>query len=83
IQSSLSELNADLSKIKDTRMMTFKCFVQFVILGCCWVLGFLTETLVFKIMFVIISSQQGMFIFIVYCLLNAEVSDFCAKNPKV
>ncbi|XP_066564202.1 adhesion G protein-coupled receptor E3-like [Amia ocellicauda] len=73
IQSSLSELNADLSKIKDTRMMTFKCFVQFVILGCCWVLGFLTETLVFKIMFVIISSQQGMFIFIVYCLLNAEV----------
>ncbi|KAG9262765.1 adhesion G protein-coupled receptor E3-like [Astyanax mexicanus] len=51
-----------------------KTLLQFVIIGCFWTLGFFTESSdVLKILFLIINSQQGTFIFLVHCVLNSEV----------
>ncbi|XP_058862791.1 adhesion G protein-coupled receptor E3-like [Acipenser ruthenus] len=73
LKTTLSVLNADVSKLKDTRLLVFKSLAQFLIMGCSWVLGFMVQDQMFRLLFVILNSQQGSFIFIVHCLLNREV----------
>jgi len=54
--------------------MAFKTLAQFVILGCSWILGFFTrDRKELEILFLILNSQQGTFIFLVYCVFNNEV----------
>ncbi|KAK3511082.1 hypothetical protein QTP70_030149, partial [Hemibagrus guttatus] len=56
------------------RSLVLKTLLQFVILGCPWVLGFFTEQdKMIKIIFLFLNSQQGTFIFIVHCVLNQEI----------
>ncbi|KAI7810610.1 putative EGF-like module-containing mucin-like hormone receptor-like 3 [Triplophysa rosa] len=56
------------------RIMVFKTLAQFVVLGCPWILGFFTkDSKMMEILFLILNSQQGTFIFLIYCLLNNEV----------
>ncbi|KAA0721811.1 Adhesion G protein-coupled receptor E1 [Triplophysa tibetana] len=74
LNSTLTKLNAEVSRMKQTKRMFFKTLAQFVVLGCPWILGFFTESSqVVKILFLILNSQQGTFIFLIYCLLNNEV----------
>ncbi|TSK18104.1 Adhesion G protein-coupled receptor E1 [Bagarius yarrelli] len=57
----------------DKKTLVFKTLLQFVILGCPWALGFLTDnTMVYKIFF-FLNSQQGTFIFIIHCVFNQEI----------
>ncbi|KAL0202569.1 hypothetical protein M9458_000587, partial [Cirrhinus mrigala] len=54
-------------------VMVFKTLAQFVVLGCPWILGFFTnDSKVLEILFLILNSQQGTFIFLIYCVLNKE-----------
>ncbi|KTG39928.1 hypothetical protein cypCar_00040809 [Cyprinus carpio] len=56
------------------QIIVFKTVAQFVVLGCSWVLGFFTkDSKVLEILFLILNSQQGTFIFLIYCVLNNEV----------
>ncbi|KAL1281671.1 hypothetical protein QQF64_000474, partial [Cirrhinus molitorella] len=56
------------------RIMVFKTLAQFVVLGCSWILGFFANgSKVLEILFLIVNSQQGTFIFLIYCVLNKEV----------
>ncbi|KAL1281665.1 hypothetical protein QQF64_000468 [Cirrhinus molitorella] len=56
------------------QIMVFKTLAQFVVLGCPWILGFFTNgSKVLEILFLIVNSQQGTFIFLIYCVLNNEV----------
>ncbi|XP_048062895.1 adhesion G protein-coupled receptor E3-like [Megalobrama amblycephala] len=74
LNSTLKKLNAEVSQMKQTKTMTFKTLAQFVVLGCSWVLGFFTNgSKELEILFLILNSQQGTFIFLVYCVLNNEV----------
>ncbi|XP_078387218.1 adhesion G protein-coupled receptor E3-like [Cetorhinus maximus] len=76
LRKQLSGLNSEVSKIKDTRMLTFKAIAQVFILGCTWILGlfhFRKETIVMAYLFTIINSFQGIFIFIILCVLNKQV----------
>ncbi|XP_028824718.1 adhesion G protein-coupled receptor E2-like [Denticeps clupeoides] len=74
LHSTLRETQSDVSKVKYTRVLVFKIMVQFIILGCPWILGFFTESsLVLEVIFLILTSQQGTFIFLVHCVLNDEV----------
>ncbi|XP_066566292.1 adhesion G protein-coupled receptor E1 [Amia ocellicauda] len=75
LQSTLAHLNSEISSIRDTRVMVFKALMQFVILGCGWLLGFFNEPDFIRHLFVLLNSQQGTFIFIVHCLLNKEVRE--------
>ncbi|XP_021333735.3 uncharacterized protein isoform X2 [Danio rerio] len=74
LNSALTKLNAEISQLKQTKVMVFKTLGQFVVLGCPWILGFFTNSSeVLEIVFLILNSQQGTFIFLIYCLLNNEI----------
>ncbi|XP_026074072.1 adhesion G protein-coupled receptor E3-like [Carassius auratus] len=74
LNSTLKKLNAEVSQMKQTKIMVFKTLAQFVVLGCPWILGFFTNgSKVLEILFLILNSQQGTFIFLIYCLFNNEV----------
>ncbi|XP_054572842.1 adhesion G protein-coupled receptor E2-like [Eptesicus fuscus] len=76
LKSKLSSLNSDVSTLKNTRMLTFKAIAQLFILGCTWCLGILQvgpAALAMAYLFTIINSLQGVFIFLVYCLLSQQV----------
>ncbi|XP_072458191.1 adhesion G protein-coupled receptor E3-like isoform X1 [Notamacropus eugenii] len=76
LHSKLSSLNSEVSTIQDTRMLTFKALAQLCILGCTWCLGVLQigpAAGIMAYLFTIINSLQGVFIFLVYCLLNHQV----------
>ncbi|XP_073730052.1 adhesion G protein-coupled receptor E3 [Misgurnus anguillicaudatus] len=73
LNSTLKKLNAEVSRIKQTKIMVFKTLAQFVILGCHSILSFFTDNKMIEILFLILNSQQGTFIFLVYCVLSDEV----------
>ncbi|XP_043094032.1 adhesion G protein-coupled receptor E1-like [Puntigrus tetrazona] len=74
LKSTFKNLNAEVSQMKQTKIMVFKTLAQFVVLGCSWILGFFTkDSKVLEILFLILNSQQGTFIFLIYCVLNHEV----------
>ncbi|XP_038641014.1 adhesion G protein-coupled receptor E1-like isoform X1 [Scyliorhinus canicula] len=78
LRAQLTRLNAEVTKLKDMRMLTLKAIAQVFILGCTWILGlfhFQSSTLVMAYLFTIVNSFQGVFIFIILCLLNRQVRD--------
>ncbi|XP_060040576.1 adhesion G protein-coupled receptor E2-like, partial [Erinaceus europaeus] len=82
VRSKLSSLNSDVSTIQNTRMLTFKATAQLVILGCTWCLGLLQvgpATKLLAYLFTIVNTLQGVFIFLVYCLLNQQVREQYGK----
>ncbi|XP_052401320.1 uncharacterized protein LOC127948716 isoform X2 [Carassius gibelio] len=91
LNSALRCLNAEVSQIKQTKIMVFKTMAQFVVLGCPWILGFFSNnSKVLEILFLILNSQQGTFIFLIYCVLNNKVREqyrkffrcLCSKNTE-
>ncbi|XP_029998094.1 adhesion G protein-coupled receptor E2-like, partial [Sphaeramia orbicularis] len=75
LRPTLANMKSDVSQSKDTRLIVFKIVAQFVILGCTWILGLYQTNLFFQVLFIILNSQQGTFLFIVHCLLNKEVRE--------
>ncbi|XP_042621642.1 adhesion G protein-coupled receptor E3-like, partial [Cyprinus carpio] len=74
LNAALKNLNAEVSQMKQTKILVFKTLAQFVVLGCSWILGFFTnDSKVLEILFLILNSQQGTFIFLIYGVLNKEV----------
>ncbi|KAK6468768.1 adhesion G protein-coupled receptor E3-like [Huso huso] len=73
LRSKMCGLNTDVSKVKDTRLLTFKAIAHCFIMGCSWILGFFQGLEFFRFVFVIINSLQGPFIFLVHCVLNQQV----------
>ncbi|XP_073697998.1 adhesion G protein-coupled receptor E1-like [Garra rufa] len=74
LNSTLTKLNTQVSQMKQTKIIVFKTLAQCVVLGCSWILGFFTNnSKVLEILFLILNSQQGTFIFLIYCVLNNEV----------
>ena len=55
------------------RLIMFKILAQSVIVGCSWILGLFQFNLVFHVLFIVLNTQQGTFLYIVHCLLNKEV----------
>ncbi|XP_065130497.1 adhesion G protein-coupled receptor E1-like [Paramisgurnus dabryanus] len=70
---TLRKLKTEVSQMKQNKIMFFKTLAQFVIFGCPWILGPFIDSRVVKILFLILNSQQGTFIFLVYCVLSDEV----------
>ncbi|XP_070229910.1 adhesion G protein-coupled receptor E3 [Bos mutus] len=86
LRDRLSSLNKDVSKIQNTRMLTFKAIAQLFLLGCSWCLGFfLTELIkepirsIIAYAFTITNVLQGVYIFLVHCVLNQQVRDEYVK----
>ncbi|KAJ1190883.1 hypothetical protein NDU88_000202 [Pleurodeles waltl] len=78
LANKLSSVNANVSTIKDTRLLTFKAGAQLFILGCTWIIGlfqFGSAALIMEYLFTIINSFQGAFILLVHCILNRQVRE--------
>ncbi|XP_058509218.1 adhesion G protein-coupled receptor E1-like [Solea solea] len=75
LRPTLANMKSDVSQSKDTRLIVFKILAQFVILGCTWILGLYQTNLFFQVLFIVLNSQQGTFLFIVHCVLNKEVRE--------
>uniref|UniRef100_A0A2K6EJ02 Adhesion G protein-coupled receptor E1 n=1 Tax=Propithecus coquereli TaxID=379532 RepID=A0A2K6EJ02_PROCO len=78
LRQKLSSVNAEVSTLKDTRLLTFKAFAQFFVLGCTWVLGVFQIGPIAGVMaylFTITNSLQGAFIFLIHCLLSHQVRE--------
>ncbi|XP_060711064.1 adhesion G protein-coupled receptor E3-like isoform X1 [Hemiscyllium ocellatum] len=82
LRESVSKRDITISKLQNTRMLSFKAIMQMFILGCSWILGlfhFNEETLVMAYLFTIVNSFQGTFIFVILCVLNPKVRVQCKK----
>ncbi|XP_042105982.1 adhesion G protein-coupled receptor E3-like isoform X4 [Ovis aries] len=86
LRDRLSSLNKDVSKIQNTRMLTFKAIAQLFLLGCSWCLGFFLAELIKEPLrsilayaFTITNVLQGVYIFLVHCLLNQQVREDYVK----
>uniref|UniRef100_A0A8C6A821 Adhesion G protein-coupled receptor E2 n=1 Tax=Marmota marmota marmota TaxID=9994 RepID=A0A8C6A821_MARMA len=78
VKSKLSSINRDVSTLQNTRVLTFKAMAHLFILGCTWCLGVLQVGSLAPVMaylFTIVNSLQGVFIFLVYCLLSQQVQE--------
>uniref|UniRef100_A0A2I3LCZ7 Adhesion G protein-coupled receptor E2 n=1 Tax=Papio anubis TaxID=9555 RepID=A0A2I3LCZ7_PAPAN len=85
LKNRLSSLNNEVSTLQNTRMLAFKATIQLFILGCTWCLGVLQVGPAARVMaylFTIINSLQGVFIFLVYCLLSQQVREQYRKWSK-
>ncbi|XP_060710955.1 adhesion G protein-coupled receptor E3-like [Hemiscyllium ocellatum] len=77
LKREVSKQDTKVSKLQNTRMLTFKAIAQVFILGCTWIFGlfqFQEQPGVMTYLFTIINSFQGTFIFILLCMLNPKVS---------
>ncbi|XP_030634729.1 adhesion G protein-coupled receptor E3-like [Chanos chanos] len=84
LQCTLMHLSGNVSQIKNSRTMVFKALAQFFILGCPWILGFFTWfSKALEIIFLLLTSQQGTFIFLVHCVLSEEVKQSQKAVQKV
>ncbi|XP_078542332.1 adhesion G protein-coupled receptor E1-like [Lissotriton helveticus] len=78
LTKKLSSVNANVSTIKDTRLVTFKAGAQLLVLGCTWIIGlfqFGSAAQIMAYLFTIINSFQGAFILLVHCILNRQVRE--------
>ncbi|XP_048378081.2 adhesion G protein-coupled receptor E2-like isoform X2 [Stegostoma tigrinum] len=82
LTEQISKRNTEISKIKDSRMLTFKILLQLVILGCPWIIGFFDDedpSGIMEYIFIIIIPLQGFLIFLILCVFSAEVREECKK----
>ncbi|KAK7938975.1 hypothetical protein WMY93_002301 [Mugilogobius chulae] len=79
LRTTLANMRKGASESKDAKLVLFKIVAQFVILGCTWILGLYQTNLFFQVMFIILNSQQGTFLYIVHCMLNKEIREECLK----
>ncbi|XP_078090952.1 adhesion G protein-coupled receptor E3-like isoform X2 [Mustelus asterias] len=78
LAKKMSSIKKDEPKLKMIRVFTVTAIAQLFLLGCTWLFGifhFKEETVTMAYIFTIINSLQGMFIFILHCLLNKQVRD--------
>ncbi|XP_028311430.1 adhesion G protein-coupled receptor E1-like isoform X3 [Gouania willdenowi] len=75
LRQTLANMKSGASQSQDTKVIIFKIVAQFVILGCTWILGLYQTNIFFQVLFIILNSQQGTFLYIVHCLLNKEVRE--------
>ncbi|KAM4036198.1 adhesion G protein-coupled receptor E3-like isoform 2-T2 [Anomaloglossus baeobatrachus] len=78
LRKKLASLNSNVSTLKHTRLLTFKALSQLFILGCTWIIGLLqfgSASLFASYFFTICNSLQGVYIFLIHCLLNRQVRE--------
>ncbi|XP_025028981.1 adhesion G protein-coupled receptor E3-like [Python bivittatus] len=91
LHEKLASLNSEISSVRNTRSLIFKAIAHVFILGVTWCFGLFQYGLLDEFMaylFTITSSVQGVFIFLVHCLLNQKVREAywrwicCIKDIK-
>ncbi|XP_065275716.1 adhesion G protein-coupled receptor E5-like [Emys orbicularis] len=73
-----ADINPNMSQLKKLRVLTITAIAQLCVLGTTWIFGlfqFNQRSLVVSYIFTILNSLQGLFIFLLHCLLQKQVRD--------
>uniref|UniRef100_A0A8C8YRY0 Adhesion G protein-coupled receptor E5 n=1 Tax=Prolemur simus TaxID=1328070 RepID=A0A8C8YRY0_PROSS len=76
LAQKFSEINPDMKKLKKARVLTITAIAQLFVLGCTWVFGlflFNPHNWVLSYVFTILNCLQGLFLYLLHCLLNRKV----------
>ncbi|XP_051742067.1 adhesion G protein-coupled receptor E5 isoform X3 [Ctenopharyngodon idella] len=82
LAEKFSSLNPDLNNLHKIKAFTVTAIAQLCVLGIMWVFGcfqFNKDTLAMSYIFTILSSLQGVLMFILHCWLSKQVRDEYAK----
>ncbi|XP_067277958.1 adhesion G protein-coupled receptor E5 [Pseudorasbora parva] len=82
LAEKFSSLNPDLNNLRKIKAFTVTAIAQLCVLGITWVFGcfqFSKDTLAMSYIFTILSSLQGVLMFIMHCWLLKQVRDEYAK----
>ncbi|XP_066468999.1 adhesion G protein-coupled receptor E5 [Tiliqua scincoides] len=90
LTEKFADINPDISKLKKQRVLTITAIAQLCILGLTWTCGlfqFSSQTIVISYIFTILNTLQGVFIFLLHCLLKKQVRDdyyhmFCHRRHR-
>lgn len=78
LTQKFSEINPDMKELKKARVLTITAIAQLLVLGCTWVFGlflFNPRSQVLAYAFTILNCLQGVFLFLLHCLLNKKVRE--------
>ncbi|CAK7293004.1 Adhesion G protein-coupled receptor E5 [Vulpes lagopus] len=78
LTQKFSEINPDMKKLKKARVLTITAVAQLFVLGSTWIFGlflFDPDSWVLSYTFCILNSLQGLFLFLLHCLLNKKVRE--------
>ncbi|XP_015744925.1 CD97 antigen isoform X1 [Python bivittatus] len=78
LSKKFADINPDLTKLQKQRAFIITAIAQLCILGLTWVFGlfqFSNQTLILSYLFTIFNSIQGLFIFLLHCVLKKQVRD--------
>uniref|UniRef100_A0A8C8VLL0 Adhesion G protein-coupled receptor E5 n=1 Tax=Pelusios castaneus TaxID=367368 RepID=A0A8C8VLL0_9SAUR len=81
LSQKFADINPDMSQLKKFRVLTITGIAQLCILGITWIFGlfqFSHRSLVVSYVFTILNTLQGLFIFLLHCLLKKQVrEEYC------
>uniref|UniRef100_A0A8C5NVM0 CD97 antigen n=1 Tax=Jaculus jaculus TaxID=51337 RepID=A0A8C5NVM0_JACJA len=78
LTQKFSEINPDMNKLRKARVLTITAIAQLFVLGCTWVFGlflFDPHSQWLSYTFTILNCLQGLFLFVLLCLLNKKVRE--------
>lgn len=78
LTQKFSEINPDMKKLKKARVLTITAMAQLFVLGCTWVFGlflFDPHNWILSYTFTILNCLQGVFLFLLHCVLNKKVRE--------
>ncbi|XP_047387114.1 adhesion G protein-coupled receptor E5 isoform X6 [Sciurus carolinensis] len=78
LTQKFSEINPDMKKLRKARVLTITAMAQLFVLGCTWVFGlflFDPRSWVLSYIFTILNCLQGLFLYVLLCLLNKKVRE--------
>uniref|UniRef100_A0A8C0W266 CD97 antigen n=1 Tax=Castor canadensis TaxID=51338 RepID=A0A8C0W266_CASCN len=78
LTQKFSEINPDMKKLRRARVLTITAIAQLFVLGSTWVFGlflFDPHSQVLSYTFTILNCLQGLFLFVLLCLLNKKVRE--------
>uniref|UniRef100_A0A8C4SSN6 Si:ch211-241f5.3 n=1 Tax=Erpetoichthys calabaricus TaxID=27687 RepID=A0A8C4SSN6_ERPCA len=85
LAEKFTSLNPDMPNLKKVKAFTITAIAQLCILGSMWIFGcfqFEGSSIVMTYLFTILNSVQGIFIFIMHCLLSNQVSRVPRRVPR-
>ncbi|XP_012584651.1 PREDICTED: CD97 antigen isoform X2 [Condylura cristata] len=78
LTQKFADINPDIKKLKKARVLTITAIAQLFVLGCTWVFGlflFDPQSWLLSYTFTILNCLQGLFLFVLHCLLNKKVRE--------
>ncbi|XP_021487925.1 adhesion G protein-coupled receptor E5 isoform X2 [Meriones unguiculatus] len=73
-----SEINPNMKKLRKARVLTITAIAQLLVLGCTWGFGlflFNPHSLWLSYIFTLLNCLQGLFLYVMLCLLNKKVRE--------